>query len=123
MRPYVWLNGATDPCLTDPESPGFNDPHWSIPSAPVPFDGYVDLPEASNDLIDSLMVLPKHVCEQHFGLNDVVIEEYGEIPGLCRHGQRWYRLCISTHQHPQRAWCHVMVDENEQIIGLRLEPA
>ena len=69
------------------------------------------------------MILPKHVCEQHFGLKHVEINEYTEIAGLCRHGQHWYRLCIRTDQHPHRTWCHVIVDENEKITGLRLEPS
>ena len=123
MRPHIWLNGASDPCLTDPNSPGFNDPHWSTPNAELVIDQQYSLEYGSEDLLDRLLSLPIEVCEQQFGLKDVEIYEYAEVAGVCRHGQHWYRLCMRSDHHPHGTWCHVLVGADETITGLRLEPS
>jgi hypothetical protein len=121
MEPSVWYINPGDPCLNDPGTPGFHDEHWTVPHVSVVVAEHRSLEYHSPDMVDTMIALMKRVAVSEFGLSSFEIYENGEIPFLCRHGTAAYRFCVQTEKHPQRTWCHVFMNDQNEILGFRLE--
>lgn len=121
MKPYVWSINAGDPCLNDPSSSGFYDEHWTVPSTIVTIAEYRSLEYQSPDVVDTMIALMERVAATEFGLSTFEIYENGEIPFVCQHGAAAYRFCVRSDHHPHGTWCHVLMNDQNEIVGFRIE--